>query len=58
MDLYGINAIENQTITLPPHLTEYFNAKMPVETSIVNSEDKPMDVIPPTTTSVSILQYS
>ena len=55
MDLYGINAIENQTVTLPPHLTDYFNAKMPGETSIEKSENKPMDVAPPTATSVSII---
>ena len=55
MDLYGINAIENQTVTLPPHLTDYFNAKMPGETSIEKSENKPMDVAPPTATSVSMI---
>ena len=55
MDLYGINAIENQTVTLPPHLTDYFNAKMPGETSIEKSANKPMDVTPPTATSVSMI---
>jgi len=60
MDLYGINAIENQTVTLPPHLTDYFNAKMPGETSIEKSENKPMDVAPPTATSkiCGILHFS
>ena len=57
MDLYGINAIENQSVTLPPHLTDYFNAKMPGETSIEKSENKPMDVAPPTATSVSMILY-